>query len=811
MSVAATSRVMGDEQRFERWASGILGVVSLALILNLARMITAYRKASLHPAVRAARLNPQPAPQIAGSKSDVRGAKPDSTLAKLDAGGAKLGKVDAGTAKLAALGPARTQEQRQADVRNARHEPSARQATEMKPAAPPHRAHAISQPEVELRQPRRTSSQPQANATRAVEQPQGITATARPNSAQPQAAATPRVVEMQPFGYVQKADGSREAAVSEGDRVFLVHEGETFDDHYRVLKISPSSVQVADLEAPAEGEPSTSTTLAENRAGPAQPAASLTQAEPVGAAAIPERSARRLRKTEAFALAADLGQSAGARDFKDSPLQAVKATGRKTARLPLTMPSDSFGAHLTGGSDTSKTLPHLHLRVGRTARSERTHATVEDDKMSKRRLSTGLSSAARTSSETDHDKMSVSSARPGKVIPVTQLRKKILPDSQGPESLGFVEWPGHPSGTIVAEGDGIRLVPDQSQVGQVHGVEPPPTFAGQAAIGATSIEEVASRTDGLSQMKFGPDEIAQPTRTFKSYCYAEKADGTREAFVMLGDRSYLARQGELLANRYRVLKITPVSIEVEDYSGSKNKSLADSIREMAEDDSKFFEAAEFARPSMPEALPLRNLAQTFTVALADALPTIEGERIDRAKSSAGIQFEPTLPKTWSSTLSMPVVQSGNLLKELGESSFLNSSLASPSSEKEGAKIKSSRASHEARIRKGFKAPLPVPGSTGITPLPLDTHREASLFDFPPSEVTGSQGLTRASGWLPGLSQFGPWRRMAAGQGKGRSSAMTMASVSTPTGATSLARLQPSSAGGLHLNISIGDNGCYFPR
>jgi hypothetical protein len=49
---------MGNDQRFEKWASGILGVVSLILILNLARMVPARWRAEFRAPALAQRTPP---------------------------------------------------------------------------------------------------------------------------------------------------------------------------------------------------------------------------------------------------------------------------------------------------------------------------------------------------------------------------------------------------------------------------------------------------------------------------------------------------------------------------------------------------------------------------------------------------------------------------------------------------------------------------------------------------------------------------------------------------------------------------------
>lgn len=55
-----------------------------------------------------------------------------------------------------------------------------------------------------------------------------------------------------PVGYVEKAGGQAEAIILQDDQVYVVHVGERFADKYRVLKVSPDSVEaMEDMPPPA--------------------------------------------------------------------------------------------------------------------------------------------------------------------------------------------------------------------------------------------------------------------------------------------------------------------------------------------------------------------------------------------------------------------------------------------------------------------------------------------------------------------------------------------------------------------------------
>jgi hypothetical protein len=72
--------------------------------------------------------------------------------------------------------------------------------------------------------------------------PLGSVGAAVPSAPPPQPTAPP----LKAVGYTEKAGGVREAIVSDDQEIYIVHEGETFAKRFRVLKISPSAVEVDD-------------------------------------------------------------------------------------------------------------------------------------------------------------------------------------------------------------------------------------------------------------------------------------------------------------------------------------------------------------------------------------------------------------------------------------------------------------------------------------------------------------------------------------------------------------------------------------
>jgi hypothetical protein len=76
-----------------------------------------------------------------------------------------------------------------------------------------------------------------------------VIATARPQPVVPQAPPgppPPPPIDLKFFGY-SADNGAKKAFLLHGDDVFIANEGDVVDHHYKVLKISPLSIQVTDL------------------------------------------------------------------------------------------------------------------------------------------------------------------------------------------------------------------------------------------------------------------------------------------------------------------------------------------------------------------------------------------------------------------------------------------------------------------------------------------------------------------------------------------------------------------------------------
>lgn len=59
-------------------------------------------------------------------------------------------------------------------------------------------------------------------------------------------AQPPAPPPLKAVGYTEQTGGVREAIVSDDQQIYIIHEGESFANRFRVLKISPSAVEVGD-------------------------------------------------------------------------------------------------------------------------------------------------------------------------------------------------------------------------------------------------------------------------------------------------------------------------------------------------------------------------------------------------------------------------------------------------------------------------------------------------------------------------------------------------------------------------------------
>ena len=788
---------MGDE-RFEKWASGILGVVSLLLILNLARVFTTRWRQVLAPRVTAP--TTKPAPRVARLSSP------------------HLQEFDRAPAAKTALQPSG-----EAAI-------TTRNSHARKRAGRPVARAARVRPRVDARDHPAAAKLRQAAAPSATPVP-----------------PSPPVVQLQSIGYVERADGTRQAAVAEGNRVFLVHEGDIFENHYRVLRVSPLSVEVADLATPpSDGMPATSDApiLTARQSRRAPPAASPNVTRPPVSSAYSNGSA-------------DDSLSA------DAPSQHRMAN-EDSSPQPST-PTDSAGLTTSGalweGISPSTAAAESAPEVGLSAPSP--HAQDE------------------AASDAESVKL---------VRKLTLVTTKV--QNSGPERLGYVEVPGKPLKTIVADGDQIHLLPvhtvvaRQSQdseplpsqseraasagdaspplqaiVGTTTGLSvglpasrPPPAAVDASLIarrretdgvpvadfrltrehqaggliwhppprdfggGRATVREVSTRAGPLSRFRSraGPD--GPEVRTFTPYCFIEKQDGSREAFISLGGEIYPVREGQIFADRFRALKISSTQVEAAVVSAEEDRSPPIAVQEIAQkNESKTSESGDHP---VPQALPLSETARALAVVWPD-LGVAGGRGLGAPGMVVPDRTEPTLQGGRPSTFTVPVPASSafSCLRDRQSSGppYLSTAGGTGAGKEWNIRTGSGPIQAVAVTRDRSDQPGPmtfVPAGkrrpTGVTELPLDL-RGMTIELRGSGETAGFSDRTKGAAGTSGLSEPASKRLDKASQAAEPLAGQISGTPAAACGMSGLAAFRGPSSSGLQLLFSIGDNGCYFPR
>jgi hypothetical protein len=64
-----------------------------------------------------------------------------------------------------------------------------------------------------------------------------------------------------------------------------------------------------------------------------------------------------------------------------------------------------------------------------------------------------------------------------------------------------------------------------------------------------------------------------PPIPLKYFGTAVRADGSRQAFLLSGEDVYLASQGDIIARKYKIVNVGPISVQVEDLAGKYTQTL----------------------------------------------------------------------------------------------------------------------------------------------------------------------------------------------------------------------------------------------
>jgi len=332
-----------------------------------------------------------------------------------------------------------------------------------------------------------------------------------PAEAHPQANAPPqpKTITLEPLSYVEKADGRVEATIPLGQRVQVVHEGEIFDVHFRVARISSSTVELVENSAPA--------------------------AEPH--------------------LMAEIGQGV-------APAPANKARQVPSRPAPEVLSNPGTNRGFAAGSAASVPEPSVGQELGYVERADgRVEAIVAEGEHV--RLAPQTKSFANS--------FRVPAPTPANLEVANALPPPInAPDSFGHESQPLqtsssTQEAGVPP--LVASGS------ESSTVGKLQGIRGGKGELESEQFGIMQPEPLADYSGGRFEVKIPqavvptspavvptlPSDGRGTQSAVSTLGYVEKAGGEKEAIVEVLGQVYLVHEGESFAEKDRGLQVTASS------------------------------------------------------------------------------------------------------------------------------------------------------------------------------------------------------------------------------------------------------------
>ena len=332
-----------------------------------------------------------------------------------------------------------------------------------------------------------------------------------PAEAHPQAIAPPqpKTITLEPLSYVEKTDGRVEATISLGQRVQVVHEGEIFDVHFRVARISSSTVELVENSAPA--------------------------AEPH--------------------LMAEIGQGV-------APAPANKARQVPSRPAPEVLSNPGTNRGFAAGSAASVPEPSVGQELGYVERADgRVEAIVAEGEHV--RLAPQTKSFANS--------FRVPAPTPANLEVANALPPPInAPDSFGHESQprqtsSSTQEAGVPP--LVASGS------ESSTVGKLQGIRGGKGELESEQFGIMQPEPLADYSGGRFEVKIPqavvptspavvptlPSDGRGTQSAVSTLGYVEKAGGEKEAIVEVLGQVYLVHEGESFAEKDRGLQVTASS------------------------------------------------------------------------------------------------------------------------------------------------------------------------------------------------------------------------------------------------------------
>ena len=356
-----------------------------------------------------------------------------------------------------------------------------------------------------------------------------------PSEAHPQTIALPqpKTMTLEPLGYAEKSDGRVEAIISVGEHVQVVHEGEIFEDNFKVAKISSSAVELVETSAPAPE----SHLMAETGLGVAQgPVNAARQTPPAPVPhVLPNLGAKRRSAAESSAGLSQpsAGQALGYVERADGRVEAIVAEGE---HVRLAQATKSFANSFHGPAPTSANLEIAN------ASPPPTNPPDSSDNESQP-LQTGS-----PTQQAEAPPLVASGSEPSTAGTTQGIRgdngesgqfgitqpEPLADYSSGRCGTGTLDSGGG-TGTLACAGGDKAPVPHLAPPSAApRGAAAPPLFS-----------------DGT--------ETQSPINALG---YVEKAGGEKEAIVEVYGEVYLVHAGELFAERYRAVKVTSSAVEI---------------------------------------------------------------------------------------------------------------------------------------------------------------------------------------------------------------------------------------------------------
>ncbi len=306
----------------------------------------------------------------------------------------------------------------------------------------------------------------------------------------------PQIV--QPLGYVETADGQRKAIIGEGQSVQLVTEGQRLADNSRVVRVTPTSVEII----PAS----------ETHAVLVPTVPRLPEAARAAAAAAPEEPSSQL-------VTKDLTDAGD----EDSPA-AVAASPRGTSSAQV------------AAANAPQPLPHEVEAEASLAMSWRVPPAEPETRLEQPR-------------------------KPTPTAPPLEAALPASAPYEGagsPKPLGFVQKADGTTLTVMSDGDSVRL----EEQPLVATITPTALTAGFPHKMSEGLPEAPSRLTSPPSFSRGPGVGIGSVATLKALGYVKRANGRLQAILDAGDSVQLVEEGQILADGSRVWGVTPTSVEV---------------------------------------------------------------------------------------------------------------------------------------------------------------------------------------------------------------------------------------------------------